>query len=88
LSVSDFECDAIRYPNRLMILDFEMFFQKSLLPKELQKVNPALLGLNSGNMMRALSPVCREVSEQERDLIKLKWSLKYVLVTDSGLHTL
>lgn len=39
--------------------DFEQFYQKSLLPKELQKINPALLGIanNSATPLRTLSPV-------------------------------
>jgi len=58
--------------------DFEKFYQKSLLPKELQKVNPALLGLMPGTAtpMRALSPVCREITEEEKDLIRIKYTLK------------
>ena len=58
--------------------DFEQFYQKSLLPKELQKVNPALLGINSGisTPMRALSPIQREITQEEKDLIKIKYDLK------------
>lgn len=56
-------------------VDFELFFQKNLLPKELQKIDPAFLNLGSDNVMRALSPVCREVTEKEKDLIKLRYKL-------------
>jgi hypothetical protein len=58
--------------------DFETFYQRSILPKELQKLNPALLGINPRSVtpMRSLSPVCREVSEEEKDLIRIKYKLK------------
>ena len=59
--------------------DFEQFYQRSLLPKELQRVNPALLGINSSNnsQLRTFSQVSREVTEEEKDLIRLKYKLKY-----------
>mmetsp|Transcript_7909 Transcript_7909/g.8971 ORF Transcript_7909/g.8971 Transcript_7909/m.8971 type:complete len:132 (-) Transcript_7909:33-428(-) len=55
--------------------DFELFFQKAILPKELQKVNPALLGLTPGSPMRTISPMCREVTEEEKEYIKMKYKL-------------
>ena len=59
--------------------DFEQFYQRSLLPKELQRVNPALLGMNNVNNspFRTLSQISREVTEEEKDLIRLKYKLKY-----------
>ena len=60
----------------LWYIDFELFFQKELLPKELQKVNPMLLGLTPGSPLRTLSPVCREVTEEEKDIIKMKYKLR------------
>lgn len=61
--------------------DFEKFYQRSLLPKELQKVNPALLNIHgaTGTPLRSLSPISREVTEEEKDLIRLKYKLKYCL---------
>lgn len=58
--------------------DFESFYQRSILPKELQKLNPALLGLSPGCVtpMRSLSPACREVTEEEKDLIRIKYKLR------------
>lgn len=63
--------------SHFLYLDFEIFYHKSLLPKELQKVNPNLLGINSGNLMRALSPVLREVTDAEKEMIKIKYKLRY-----------
>jgi len=57
-----------------------MFYQKSLLPKELKKLNPALYGMNS-NLMRAMSPVYREPTEEEKDIIKIKYDLVLVILS-------
>ena len=56
-------------------IDFEKFYQKSILPKELQNINPVLFGADTQNILRALSPVWREPTEQEKDLIKIKYEL-------------
>ena len=49
-----------------------------MLPKELKKLNPALYGMDSSNLMRAISPVYREPTEKEKDIIKMKFEVLYV----------
>jgi len=64
--------------NRREILeskDFDQFYKQSLLPKELKKLNPALYGMDSSNLMRAISPVYREPTEKEKDIIKMKFEV-------------
>lgn len=59
------------------LIDFENFYQKSLLPKELKKLNPALYGRDTSSLMRWISPVYREPTEEEKDIIKIKYDLVY-----------
>jgi hypothetical protein len=59
--------------------DFEVFLQKSILPKELQKVNPALLGIGteSRNINSPMNfNTKREITDEERDIIRMKYKLK------------
>lgn len=65
------------------IEDYETFFQKQLLPKELRNINPNLLKLipraTSNGMMTSKNTVYepkREVTEEEKRLITMKYNLK------------
>lgn len=63
--------------------DYETFYQKQLLPKELRNINPNLLKLipraTSNGMMTAdpskYEPK-REVTEEEKNLISMKYNIK------------
>jgi hypothetical protein len=63
--------------------DYETFFQKQLLPKELRNINPNLLKLipraTSNGMMTSNTSAYepkREVTEEEKRLITMKYNLK------------
>ena len=65
------------------IEDYETFYQKELLPKELRNINPNLLKLiprwTSNNLgvvdTKKFEPK-RDVTEEEKELIDIKYNLK------------
>jgi hypothetical protein len=71
--------------NKTELEDFSTFLEKETRPKELRNINPALLELStrvisdlSGNVQKKIEKFKpkREITEEEKDLIKLKYNMK------------